>query len=80
MAKSKFKQYRVFIVRKGYGCYSEGKWFAGSTWAVSPEKACSNVRYRGRGRKNPNGGSASWVNGDYAEEGFANYYYEAEEV
>lgn len=45
MSKTK---YHVYLVGHGHGCYAEDYYREdlGSTWAVSPEKAISNIRYR----------------------------------
>ena len=45
MAKTK---YRVYLVGHGHGCYAEEycREDLGSTWAVSPAKAISNIKYR----------------------------------
>lgn len=41
-------KYRVYLVGHGHGCYAEDYYREdlGSTWAVSPEKAISNIKYR----------------------------------
>ena len=43
-------KYRVYLVAHGHGCYAENYYREdlGSTWAVSPERAISNIRYRYR--------------------------------
>lgn len=74
------RQYNVYLVGHGLGCYEDRKVFAGTTWAVSPKKAASNVRFRCRDQHNPNGGCAEWVQGDILEEGFIRYEWVAEPV
>lgn len=41
-------KYKVYLVGQGHGCYASEYWREdlGETWAVSPEKAISNIRYR----------------------------------
>lgn len=42
------QKYKVYLVGTGHGCYTEDYYREdlGSTWAVSPEKAISNIKYR----------------------------------
>lgn len=42
------QKYKVYLIGTGHGCYAEEYYREnlGSTWAVSPEKAISNIRYR----------------------------------
>ena len=44
----KKQKFKVYLVGKGHGCYASEYWREdlGETWAVSPEKAISNIRYR----------------------------------
>lgn len=75
------RQYNVFLVGRGSGCYAENyrREFIGTTMAVSAKQACNNVRFREmKDKKNPNGGYSMWVLGDYADEGDVIYTYEAE--
>jgi hypothetical protein len=74
--------YNVYYIGKGNGCYAEDycKTFVGRTKAVSPEKACSQVRWRNRNKNNPNGGYSINVLGDRLEEGFVTFTYKAELV
>lgn len=74
------KQYDVYLVQNGSGCYGTEENFVGSTWAVSEKQAINNVRYRTRDTDNPYGGPSEWSVGDYLEEGAAHYRYIAEEV
>lgn len=71
--------YDVFYVGYGEGCYAKNyrREFVGSTWAVSPEKACSNVRYRLRDDKYPHGGYSYDVMGDSAGMGSVSFSFEA---
>ena len=72
------KHYAVYIVHQGDGgCYGgqELRYYLGDTWAVSPEKACSNVRYRTSGKS-----YSYYINGDIADEGSYSVFYEAEEI
>ena len=41
-------KYKVYLIGHGHGCYAETyyKEDLGETWAVSPEKAISNIKYR----------------------------------
>lgn len=47
MANEKHK-FTVYLVGRGTGCYASEyyKEVLGETWAVSPEKAIANIRYR----------------------------------
>jgi len=76
------KHYAVYYEGHGWGCYAENysKVYIDDTWAVSPEKACSNVRYRYRNEKMPNGGYATEVLGDYLGEGEVLFEYKAYEI
>lgn len=76
--KDKHK-YDVYVIGKGYGCYAEDycKTFVGTTWAISEEQACNNVRFRMRDDDNPNGGYPTWELGDCLEEGFVLFRFEA---
>ena len=76
------KKYSVYYVGKGTGCYAENykKIYLGDTWAISPEKACSNVRYRMRDKSNPNGGYSINYLDDSQGLGYVFYQYEAIEV
>ena len=72
------KHYAVFVCHQGEGgCYGTQKLrrLVGETWAVSPEQACNNVRYRTRGRS-----PSYYVIGDVLDEGSASVFYEAEEI
>ena len=42
------RKYEVYLVGHGTGCYASEYYreALGETWAVSPEKAISNIRYR----------------------------------
>lgn len=42
------QKYKVYLIGTGHGCYAEEYYREdlGSTWAVSPEKAISNIKYR----------------------------------
>lgn len=42
------RKFTVYLVGHGTGCYASEyyKEFLGETWAVSPEKAIANIRYR----------------------------------
>lgn len=75
------KKYSVYYVGKGTGCYAEDyqRTYLGDTWATSPEKACSNVRFRLRDEKHPNGGYSTDFLGDSEDMGFVDFYYEAVE-
>lgn len=46
--EQKKRKYEVYLVGHGHGCYAPEYYRAnlGSTWAVSPDKAISNIRYR----------------------------------
>ena len=76
------RHYEVYYIGKGTGCYAEKykKIFLGETWAVSPEKACSNVRYRNRDKKHPNGGYSCDILGDCLDDGEVLFTYEAVEI
>jgi len=41
-------KYEVYLIGRGTGCYAEEyyKEPLGETWAVSPEKAIANIKYR----------------------------------
>ena len=41
-------KYNVYLVGRGHGCYAAEvrRTFMGETWAVSPAKAISNIKYR----------------------------------
>ena len=77
--KSNKKHYAVYYVGHGDGCYAKDycNVFLGETWAVSPEKACSNVRYRMRDDKYPHGGYGYDSIGDRCEEGSVFFEFEA---
>lgn len=75
--------YDVYLVGKGTGCYKEDyrRIYIGTTKAISEAKACNNVRYKiMKDKENPNGGYSSWVQGDYLDEGYVIYKYEAIKV
>lgn len=75
--------YNVYLVGTGEGCYAKNycREYVGTTCAISPEKACSNVRYQQmRDSENPNGGYSAYELGDYLEEGSVFFRYEAELV
>lgn len=76
------RKYSVYYIGKGTGCYAQDycKIYLGDTWAVSKEKACSNVRYRNRNKELPNGGYKNDILSDYAGEGVVSFEYEAEEI
>lgn len=76
------KHYEVYYVGRGFGCYAKDyqKTYLGDTWAVSPEKACNNVRYRYRDKNHPNGGYSYDILGDCLDEGEVLFTYEAVEV
>ena len=76
------KKYSVYYVGKGTGCYAEDykRIYLGDTWAVSPEKACSNIRFRQRTKEMPNGGYSTDFLGDSEDMGYVEFYYEAIEV
>lgn len=40
------RQYLVFLVHEGHGCFAGGKTLLGKTWAVSPKQAISQVKWR----------------------------------
>ena len=42
------RKYKVFLVGRGEGCYAKDfyRGLLGETWAVSPAKAISNIKYR----------------------------------
>lgn len=42
------RKYKVFLVGHGEGCYAKDfyRGLVGETWAVSPAKAISNIKYR----------------------------------
>lgn len=46
--EQKKSKYHVYLVGHGYGCYASEYYreSLGETWAVSPSKAVSNIRYR----------------------------------
>ena len=67
------KHYEVYWVQAGHGCYGSSKKYVGDTWAVSPAKACSNIRFRV-------GGSSGYFIYDCLDEGYAYCHYEAIEV
>lgn len=74
------KHYAVYWLGTGYGCYRKDycKEFLGDTWATSKNKACSNVRYRMRDNKNPNGGfSKDFIGND---EDYVTFKFEAFEI
>lgn len=76
------KHYKVYYVGKGTGCYAEDyqKTYLGETWAISPEKACSNVRFRFRDKTHPNGGYSYDILGDRLDDGEVFFTYEAIEI
>ena len=65
------QKYDVFWVGRGTGCYAENycREYAGSTFAVSEAQAVNNIRHR----------TGVWEHtiGDYAEEGYVDFFYEA---
>ena len=70
------KKYDVFIHERRYGCYGnvDQRHHTGTTWAVSPEAAINNVRFR-------NGDKYTFREiGDRLDEGSVSYEYEAEEA
>lgn len=46
--EQKKSKYHVYLVGHGHGCYASEYYreSLGETWAVSPSKAISNIRYR----------------------------------
>ena len=46
--EQKKSKYHVYLVGHGHGCYASEYYreSLGETWAVSPSKAVSNIRYR----------------------------------
>jgi hypothetical protein len=71
------QKYDVYLVGTGAGCYTKNyaKHFLGSTYAVSAEQACNNVRYRQRTKEAPNGGYSYWTLDDSADMGYVEYEY-----
>ena len=80
--EQKKKHFKVYYVGRGEGCYAKdySRELLGETWAISKEKACSNVRYRHRNKQNPNGGYSSNILGDSLDMGFVKFEYEAVEI
>ena len=76
------KKYAVYYVGTGEGCYAKEykKIYLGDTWAVSKEEAESNVRFRYRDEKHPNGGYSYDILGDRLDEGTVFFEYKAEEI
>lgn len=73
------QKYDVYLIGTGTGCYAKNyaKHFLGSTYAVSPEQACNNVRYRQRTNGAPNGGYSYWTLDDSYDMGYVEYEYKA---
>lgn len=76
------RKYEVYLVGDGYGVYAKEycRDFMGTTWAVSPKQAISNVRFQNRDRDNPYGGPSSWELGDILDEGYVHFHYVAMEA
>ena len=76
------KHYNVYYVGKGTGCYAENyqKTYLDEVLAVSEKQACNFVRYRFRDSKHPNGGYSTDFIGDIYDEGYVDFYYQAEEI
>lgn len=76
---SEKQKYDVYLVGTGHGCYAKNyaKHFLGSTYAVSAEQACNNVRYRQRTKGAPNGGYPYWTLDDSADMGYVEYEFVA---
>jgi len=78
--KTKHK-YAVYRVGTGTGVYARDfcNEFIGETFAVSPEQACNQVRFREtRCKTLPNGEYSTLVIGDRLEEGSVFFKYKAE--
>lgn len=76
------KHYKVYYIGTGEGVYAENyqNTYLGEVWAVSEKQACNYVRYRFRDKKNPHGGYAKEILGDYLDEGFVEFRYKAIEI
>lgn len=72
-------KYDVYLIGRGSGVYAQDYFreYIGSTWAISKEQACSNVRYRLKDDTKPHGGYSSEIVGDCLDEGAVFYSYEA---
>ena len=73
--EQKKSKYKVYIVGHGHGCYASEYYREdlGETWAVSPAKAISNIKYRLR----QSGEYLPDDLGDSEDMGFVHYELEA---
>ena len=73
------QKYDVYLVGTGHCCFIKdyAKHYLGSTYAVSAEQACNNVRYRQRTKGAPNGGYSYWTLDDSADMGYVEYEFVA---
>lgn len=72
---AKKQKYSVYLVGHGHGCYASDycNQFVGETWAVSPAKAVSNIKYRLR----QEGQYVPDDIGDCLDEGYVHFELEA---